>query len=517
MKENPYLEQIYRNLPRVLALYDTDTTSPTYGLGDRFFWSWKLIDFANGTYQALVSGMALLLKHDLLPPHFDKKKWMKRIKSLIIGLQKITAKNGSLSEAFPNEGSFCVTGLVGADVLLALHLLKDDLSADEYQEWLEIVTPLIEFLHKQDEYHGMISNHLATSALAMVRYGQLKPEARKKSDERAKRWISRILQQQSREGWFKEYDGADPGYQSWCLASLISIDELRPEWKLREPILNSFEFIQYAAHPDGCFGGSYGSRMTRFVFPSGFERYKNESPIAKRLALFFETSIKMHRLVTLDAIDNGNLIPLFNDYVHSAIAYSSIDSSAEQKHLLPYENSDGEYYFQEASWYIYATKESYTVLNIQKGGAGLRTFHDMSPCIDISPPFAQKKNGTYLSGGFYDEKTSFQTTPCGIKITCGLKKLKKPLPTPFNFLILRCLALTLFRSRYFGNLAKILLAKYLVNKKPTTQYIMQRTIKLEGTLEINDHFPENLTQIAVSNFHPIHMASLGYWQFGDEQ
>ena len=41
---NPYLDQIRQALPRLLALYDRDKTSRSFGVGDRYFWAWGLIE-----------------------------------------------------------------------------------------------------------------------------------------------------------------------------------------------------------------------------------------------------------------------------------------------------------------------------------------------------------------------------------------------------------------------------------------------------------------------------------------
>ena len=62
-----YLNQVHSVLPRILSLYDTDSSSDTYGMGDRYHWAWGLIDFGNGTYQGAAHGLARLLTHDLLP------------------------------------------------------------------------------------------------------------------------------------------------------------------------------------------------------------------------------------------------------------------------------------------------------------------------------------------------------------------------------------------------------------------------------------------------------------------
>ena len=63
----PYLELIHLTLPRLLALFDTDASRETYGMGDRYHWAWGLIDFGNGTFQGAAHGLARLISADLLP------------------------------------------------------------------------------------------------------------------------------------------------------------------------------------------------------------------------------------------------------------------------------------------------------------------------------------------------------------------------------------------------------------------------------------------------------------------
>lgn len=516
--DNPYLKQIYQTLPRVLSLYDTDTSSPTYGVGDRFCWAWKLIDFANGTFQGVVAGLALLIKHNLYPINLNKNRCLDRINSIIAGLKRITANNGSLAEALPNESSFCVTGLVAADILLAAELLKPQIDKQIYDEWLESACPLIHFLYKQDEYHGIISNHLATCALALVRWADVCPTEYDKANTRAKLFIDRILSNQSKEGWFKEYDGADAGYQSWCLSSLIEIDELRPEWLLEQPIKEAIHFLTYAVHPDGSFGGSYGSRMTRFVFPYAFEKYAEKDAISSRLSSFFRGSIEQHRCVTLNAIDNGNLVPLFNNYVQAAVLFEqqSKPNPFSKEAKLPFEDKQATYYFPDAGWYIAANSKHYTIINVKKSGAGLRTYHDAIKAVVINPPLIRTKNSAILSGGFIDPSIELHESEQQISFDCHLKKLSRPQQSALKFLILRTLSVSAFRSLILGNYIKILLAKYLVNKQPKTVLSIKRTIELGDNLKITDSLPENTESINVENFKPIHMASQGYWQVGDD-
>ena len=55
-----------------------------------------------------------------------KNSFITRIQSIFAGTKSITRKDGSLEEAFPNEGSYCVTALVAFDFLVTLDLLKKD-------------------------------------------------------------------------------------------------------------------------------------------------------------------------------------------------------------------------------------------------------------------------------------------------------------------------------------------------------------------------------------------------------
>ena len=125
--EKIYHKIIKQNLPRVLELIDSDRTSISYGLGDRYYWAWGLIDFGNATYQGFAHGMSRLWVSGLWPYPTSKKRFLERINALFLGAKTLTRKDGSLEEAFPNEGSYCVSALIAFDLLCALDLLSSDI------------------------------------------------------------------------------------------------------------------------------------------------------------------------------------------------------------------------------------------------------------------------------------------------------------------------------------------------------------------------------------------------------
>ena len=120
MSYNPYLEEIKSNLPRILALFDRDSTSHSHGMGDRYFWAWGLIDFGNGTFQGAAHGMARLWKSGLWPYPTSSVAFVARINAMIHASCRLIRRDGSLEEAFPYEGSYCVTALVSFDFLCTL-------------------------------------------------------------------------------------------------------------------------------------------------------------------------------------------------------------------------------------------------------------------------------------------------------------------------------------------------------------------------------------------------------------
>ena len=98
MTENTYLYQVEKNLPRLLSLFDTDQTNASYGLGDRYHWAWGLIDFANGTFQGAVHGLARLWVSGQWPYPTNKIDFICRINSMFKGAKILIKKDGSLEE-----------------------------------------------------------------------------------------------------------------------------------------------------------------------------------------------------------------------------------------------------------------------------------------------------------------------------------------------------------------------------------------------------------------------------------
>ena len=520
-KENLYLEEIVKNLPRILSLIDNDKTSCGYGLGDRYYWAWGLTDFGNGTFQGIANGLAQLWVSGLWPFQTSFNTFAERIDSLFLGVKKLTRKDGSLEEAFPNEGSYCVTALVAFDLLVTIDLLDSLVDQEKKQEWISIVEPLVRFLIKKDETHAFISNHLATAAAALFRWHDL---TNQESDAsiKAELLVSRILKNQSKEGWFKEYEGADPGYQTLCTYYLADLHLKQKHLKLLDPLAKSLQFLWHFAHPDGSFGGYYGSRSTKFYNPAGILALGEEIPEARALSFFMSSSIKESRVVTLSSMDEPNLVPMFNSFAWSA---SLIKKFSVNKESVPQDLNlpcnDQNFFketFPDAGLLIDRGPEYYSVINYRKGGV---VQHYENSALKILNTGVVFKNslGKLGSNQSFNSNLKYKHDGKKILIRNQVTEMPKKLPSPLQFLFLRLCCITIFRSSLIRELTKRFLVKYLITKPKKWPFWNEREIILGKSLEIQDKHQEvkGFTKLETSKpFVAIHMASKGYWQIQDE-
>lgn len=521
MAANPYLDDIRRNLPRLLALFDTDQTSSSYGMGDRYHWAWGLIDFGNGSFQGAAHGMARLWQAGLWPYPTPKAQFVARIDALFEAAKRLMRRDGSLEEAFPNEGSYCVTALVAFDLLCAIDLLHTEVDEAQSRCWRTIVAPMIGYLKTADETHALISNHLATAVAALFRWHGLTGDER--AERKARVQLDKILQHQSEEGWFKEYEGADPGYQTLCTYYLADVHQRRPDCQLLEPLRRSIQFLWHFAHPDGSFAGLYGSRCTRFFYPAGVMALADDIPEAAALTAFMASAIAQQQVVTLSAMDEPNLVPMFNAYAWAATMVKPAHTAENAAPPTPTMPCRVEHplrkHFPQAGLWLDRGPAHYTIVNTHKGGV-VYHFQQGHPAHINAGVVVRNAQGHYASSQAYDQRNSVQQQGDQLAITSQITAMPKQLPGPLQFLLLRLLCLTAFRFAALREWIKRQLVKMLITRRQHWPVNNLRTIQLGEALTVADktHLPAGYQRVNnPGTFVPIHMASQGYWQIQDEQ
>ncbi len=513
MTQSIYEREITAVLPRVLALFETDPCSPSFGLGDRLYWAWKLIDYPNATPQGVVHGLAVLVASGRLPWQIDPHAIVGRIDTAIRACGRITAKDGSVVESFPNEKSFCVTALIAFDILCAVDLLRLIVEPARIDGWLGIVEPMIGFILKNDETHATISNHLATAAAALFRWSE---NGNLKALERARTLMARLLARQSSEGWFSEYDGFDPGYETLALYYLADIHCRRPDEGLKPALMRSLDFLSYAAHPDDSFGGLYGSRNTRFIVPGGLEMLAGEIPAAAALSRFARRAIENRTVPTLATMDDQNLSPMFNSYCRALCAGTTLPDSVVA--ALPFEGKNvWRHTFPDAGLVLDKGTRHYTIVSTKKGGV---VYHFRGSDALLDAGSAATKDDVLYTTQTLSPDNAVAMSGDKLVITARFMRAVSERLTPAKMIVLRILCLTAFRSRRLAEFVKRRLVRRLITPHRLEGTANRRTITLGYDLSIDDEFTTRTRLQHIRNpglFRAIHMASSGYWQIGDDR
>jgi len=507
---NPFAHILAQSLPRLYACCDIDPASQTSGWADRSHWAWKTIDFPNATMQGGVHALAVAIELELV----DNPVWALGLAdSLVAGLAAMTPADGSLCEAYPNERSFCVTALAAFDVLSALDTLGARLEPEKRRRWMETVRPLLGFLVTHDEDHAFISNHLATAVAACFLWARFSGETTGRVAERGRELLRSILARQSAEGWYLEYEGPDPGYQTLATYYLFCAWRSMPRAErpaLLESLRRSATFLVHFAHPDGTVGGLYGSRNTEVFYPGGVVGLAREIPEFGAFARSMLAGLESGRHLLPLHIDAGNFVPLLNAYAVAALE-TSRQGALSHSSVLPCQLDNLDRDFPEAGIRAFSSPRYYALVNYKKGGT-LKVFDKRTGRLDLEDGgvFGRLADGRKFSTQVFDPSLSFADDT----IRPGFWLTDESRPGPAAFAVLRILGLTVFRSTRLGQVFKRFVVKKLMTGKERIPGGAERRFVFEKErIVVRERITPPPRVIKMD--HPgkakaIHMASSGY-------
>lgn len=307
-----YLDAALAEIPRLLGAIDRNPYHEAYGCFDRQFWHYRTSDFPSEMYQEGVLPLALVFTHELPGNAWHGNR---RVRELCLASLRFSARaahaDGSCDDYYPFERAlgavvFSLVAATGACLLL-------DVDDDEIRR---AMVRRGQWLVDHDET-GRLANHQALAALALWQLGRW--TGRGEFRDAAKVRIARLLSWQHDEGWFDEYGGADPGYQSVTIDCLAKYRRQSGDGTLDEPIARAVDFARLFLHPDGSYAGEYGSRGTHHFYPHGAELLARESAAAADLADGFLQALAAGRQGhfaddRLFAHRLGNLIEAYLDW-----------------------------------------------------------------------------------------------------------------------------------------------------------------------------------------------------------
>ncbi len=234
-------------------------------------------------------------------------------------------------------------------------------------------------------------------------------------------------------------------------------------------------------------------------------------PVAANILNKMLNSYMAHQIVTPNDVDMGNIAPLLSNYV----LLLGFNLSETHNSLIPCEQNQVSQYFQQAGLFAYSTSSYYAVLGISNGGI-LKIFDKEKKQIIFNDCgyIGQTKYGAYVTTQITNKNQVSQLKNHEFNIEVPFFKMLQSNPTPFKFIILRLLNLTIMHNIMLGNLLKKWLVKLLISGKKKVPLMLNRTIKFEpnqviitdslkGTLKLN------WLKIG-QEFVAIHMASSRY-------
>jgi hypothetical protein len=259
-----FAEKALGEIPKILTLLDRNRHSPTYGCFDRNYWHYRIIDFPCGMAQEFVLPLALAFHTDLPGNRFFQSPAIREwVEAGILYAARSAHPDGSTDDYFPFEraggaAAFSLLACLDAYRLLGLDNAEARRFFEKRADWLA-----------NHHESGRLTNHQALIALCLALAAEVCGTSRwqKAMEER----IERVLAWQDAEGWFQEYEGCDPGYHTLTISVLGRLHAIHPSPEIENALRRAVDFAAHFVHPDGSFGGEYGSRNTYNFFPHGFE------------------------------------------------------------------------------------------------------------------------------------------------------------------------------------------------------------------------------------------------------
>lgn len=364
---------------------------------------------------------------------------------------------------------------------------------------------------------GQLTNHQALAALALYNVYLLTNNDRfkKASDDYlaiVKKWFH------PDEGWFQEYEGADPGYQSCTVAFLAKLYKKSQNPEILEMLNPAVDFCWHFMHPDGSYAGEYGSRNTYHFYPHGFEIMAPFNQKAAQIADHFLTHAIPNKTRYFND-DDRMCAHYIYDWIQSWSDFSEVRAAVPLNKRPPFRK-----YFPKAGMVVLQSPDYHAALNLNKGGV-IKITTEKGPLYSDTGLIGKTTGGKVIVSHIVDSyDTSADTTRECYSVAGQMCWRKSRLATPITQICFRMVNLTL--GRFAPNFLRALLQKILITGKPRANYkfrrefqfaadgvrILNRIEKMAGSANIDSlHIGSDATSIYVANSNVFQKSVLLPW------
>lgn len=484
-----YLETALAQITRLLTSIDRNQYRDTYGCMDRQFWHYRTADFPSEMYQEGALALAQVYHHAL-----PGNRWYgeQRVRELAIAAIRFAAhschRDGSCDDYYPFERALGAAVFSLQATTRAYQLLE--LDDPQIVQWFRLRA---RWLIENDE-SGHLANHQALAALALYRVFEITNDTQYLQS--AEQRLRKLLTWQSDEGWFDEYGGADPGYQTVTIDCLAKLRKAMNVTWFDEPLARAVEFCRAFQHPDGSYGGPYGSRGTMHFYPHGFELLADTNATATELADGFLHSLQLGTSACFDddrlvAHRLGNLIEAYLDWQpHAAV------TTTEQK------SQNNFTAYPKAGLWVQRNDTKHTVIATSRGGTFKHYSGDHHVVTDAGL-ILETSDGRVAVSQLHDHGHDVrrETEPDLEKLTVSgpLSWTEYETATPLKFIVLR--AFMLLVGRWCRTFVRQLLQRRLITGRETCP------IRLTRTFEVVQH-PQSTSNASQSDLPDENVPSL---------
>jgi len=456
-----FAEFALREIPKLLTLQNRNPHSPTYGCFDRNYWHYKIADFPCGMSQEFVWPLALALESDCPGnPYRDNEVIGQYVRAGILFAARSSHSDGSCDDYFPNERALGASAFSLLACAEAYQLIG--MQSDEALEFFRRRTRWLSLRYET----GRLSNHHALVALCLDVVSRLCKidNFAAARDER----LSELLSWQTSEGWFPEYDGFDPGYDTLTLSCLARLHQTNPTTQLKKAIRSSVSSLANFVHPDGSFGGEYGSRNTYNFFPHGFELAGRWLPDALAINDRFLSGLHAGRAPCYsdDRIIGHHLW----NYLLAARDY--VTERPQQTSARPTRTE-----LLQAGILIDRRETIELYIALTKGGV-FKLFRDAQLVLSDTGISLRMRDGKVAVAHLIDNYQR-DIQPDRISVRGQMGWAKQSQMTPVKLIVLRLVNLTI--GRCAPNILRLLLQRMLVTGKKTAPFRFERRIEWNGS------------------------------------
>ena len=496
MMRDRYAQLALPYIPRLLQLIDANPYSPTYGCFDRAFWHYRTMDFPCGMSQEFVLPLALVYARDYPG---NRYRGLERIRELVEASVRYmissSHRDGTCDDYFPYERAMgaLVFSLYAATEAYQVLRMADD-------EVLDLFLKRARHLEKVNET-GRLANHQALAALAAYNVHLITDDdrARRLAEDRVELTLS---WQHPEEGWFREYDGADPGYHTCTIAFLAKLQQKmssrgRPSTSLVDPLTRAVDFAWHFMHPDGSYGGEYGSRNTYHFYPHGFELMAPHTEKAGQIADAF-----------LRGAAEGKRYHNDDDRMTAHYVYDFLqaweDYHPKRPEPINHTRREPATRWMPGAGIVVSwtgrecepTGGRHVVANLAKGGV-LKIFDAEGPIASDTGLIGELADGSVVVSHLVqdDSKITAEVNADGsggIFVVEGDLCIRRPLRmSVFKQLLLRVFVLTI--GRFNANLTRSIIQKLAITGKPKTRHRFKRTVEIRPTeVVVTDELSETI-------------------------